>query len=102
MSQSLPPRRDNTLQGFTDQMESSASEIAEKLEPVRAAAKYEAENIGHAVSQRPVSCTICMQLFVVYKHCKLRDKCNGTEFESQSWYRLYSWCYGFSVFPDEL
>ncbi|PSN52989.1 Talin-1 [Blattella germanica] len=48
VSQSLPPRRDNTLQGFTDQMESSASEIAEKLEPVRAAAKFEAENIGHA------------------------------------------------------
>jgi hypothetical protein len=32
-------------------MESSAHEILEKLEPVRAAAKYEAENIGHAVSQ---------------------------------------------------
>jgi talin len=51
VSQSLPPRRDNTLQGFTDQMESSVNEILEKLEPVRAAAKYEAENIGHAVSQ---------------------------------------------------
>lgn len=51
VSQSLPSRRDNTLQGFTDQMESSASEIVEKLEPVRAAAKYEAENIGHAVNQ---------------------------------------------------
>jgi hypothetical protein len=50
VSQSLPPRRDNTLQGFTDQMDSSASEIAEKLEPVRSAAKFEAENIGHAVS----------------------------------------------------
>jgi hypothetical protein len=32
-------------------MESSANEIAEKLEPVRTAAKYEAENIGHAVSE---------------------------------------------------
>ncbi|KDR19212.1 Talin-1 [Zootermopsis nevadensis] len=51
VSQSLPQRRDNTLQGFTDQMESSANEIAEKLEPVRSAAKYEAENIGHAVNQ---------------------------------------------------
>ncbi|PNF41180.1 Talin-1 [Cryptotermes secundus] len=51
VSQSLPPRRDNTLQGFTDQMESSVNEILEKLEPVRAAAKFEAENIGHAVNQ---------------------------------------------------
>lgn len=50
VSQSLPARRDNTLQGFTDQMESSVNEISEKLEPLRHAAKYEAENIGHAVS----------------------------------------------------
>ncbi|CAG2063438.1 unnamed protein product, partial [Timema podura] len=49
VSQSLSPRRDNTLQGFTDQMESSATEISEKLEPLRSAAKYGAENIGHAV-----------------------------------------------------
>jgi len=80
VSQSLPARRDNTLQGFTDQMESSANEIAEKLEPVRAAAKYEAENIGHAVSQRPVSSVICMQLFVVYKHRKLWDRYSGTDY----------------------
>ncbi|XP_063237314.1 talin-1 isoform X2 [Bacillus rossius redtenbacheri] len=51
VSQSLPQRRDNTLQGFTDQMESSANEILEKVEPVRHAGKYEAENLGHAVSQ---------------------------------------------------
>nr|CAD7194456.1 unnamed protein product [Timema douglasi] len=51
VSQSLSPRRDNTLQGFTDQMESSATEISEKLEPLRGAAKYGAENIGHAVNQ---------------------------------------------------
>nr|CAD7426624.1 unnamed protein product [Timema monikensis] len=51
VSQSLSPRRDNTLQGFTDQMESSATEISEKLEPLRSAAKYGAENIGHAVNQ---------------------------------------------------
>lgn len=51
VSQSLPARRDNTLQGFTDQMESSVNEISEKLEPLRHAAKYEAENIGHAVTQ---------------------------------------------------
>lgn len=32
-------------------MESSASELREKLEPLRNAAKYEAENVGHAVNQ---------------------------------------------------
>ncbi|XP_029174483.1 talin-1 isoform X1 [Nylanderia fulva] len=51
VSQALLPRRENTVQGFTDQMESSASELREKLEPLRTAAKYEAENVGHAVNQ---------------------------------------------------
>ncbi|XP_032666465.1 talin-2 isoform X5 [Odontomachus brunneus] len=51
VSQALVPRRENTMQGFTDQMESSASELREKLEPLRTAAKYEAENVGHAVNQ---------------------------------------------------
>ncbi|XP_049847483.1 talin-1 isoform X1 [Schistocerca gregaria] len=51
VSQSLAPRRDNSLQGFTDQMSRSASEITDKLEPLRTAAKFGAENIGHAVNQ---------------------------------------------------
>ncbi|XP_018045187.1 PREDICTED: talin-1 isoform X3 [Atta colombica] len=51
VSQALMSRRENTVQGFTDQMESSASELREKLEPLRIAAKYEAENVGHAVNQ---------------------------------------------------
>ncbi|KAG7189022.1 hypothetical protein KM043_008615 [Ampulex compressa] len=56
VSQALVPRRENTVQGFTDQMESSASELREKLEPLRMAAKYEAENVGHAVSQTALYC----------------------------------------------
>ncbi|XP_076659922.1 talin_middle and talin-RS domain-containing protein rhea isoform X2 [Halictus rubicundus] len=56
VSQALTPRRENTVQGFTDQMESSASELREKLEPLRMAAKYEAENVGHAVSQVALYC----------------------------------------------
>ena len=56
VSQSLVPRRENTVQGFTDQMESSASELREKLEPLRNAAKYEAENVGHSVSQIALYC----------------------------------------------
>lgn len=51
VSQALMPRRENSLQGFTDQMENSASELKEKLEPLRMSAKYEAENVGHAVNQ---------------------------------------------------
>ncbi|XP_046743830.1 talin-1 isoform X2 [Diprion similis] len=51
VSQALVPRKENTVQGFTDQMESSANELREKLEPLRSAAKYGAEHVGHAVSQ---------------------------------------------------
>ena len=83
-------------------MESSASEIAEKLEPVRTAAKFEAENIGHAVSQRLFSSITRMQLCVVYQHWKLWDRYQGTEFESQSWYQFIHGLMVFSVFPDEL
>lgn len=32
-------------------MESSATEMLDKLEPLRAAAKFEAENLGHSVNQ---------------------------------------------------
>lgn len=51
LSQNLPPSRDNSLQGFAEQTDSAAAEISERLEPLRAAAKAEAENIGHAVSK---------------------------------------------------
>ncbi|XP_075218972.1 talin_middle and talin-RS domain-containing protein rhea isoform X1 [Lycorma delicatula] len=51
LSQSLPARRDNTLQGFAEQTESSAAEISDRLDPLRVAAKMEAENIGHTVKQ---------------------------------------------------
>ncbi|XP_051170651.1 talin-1 isoform X3 [Leptopilina boulardi] len=56
VSQSLIPHRENTMQGFTDQMESSASELREKLEPLRNAAKYEAENVGHSINQVALYC----------------------------------------------
>ncbi|XP_076285547.1 talin_middle and talin-RS domain-containing protein rhea isoform X2 [Lasioglossum baleicum] len=56
VSQALAPRRENTVQGFMDQMESSVNELREKLEPLRMAAKYEAENVGHTVSQVALYC----------------------------------------------
>ena len=47
--QSLQPHRENTLQGFTDQVQTSVNEISEKLNPLKIAAKSQAENVGHTV-----------------------------------------------------
>ncbi|CAH0698118.1 unnamed protein product [Spodoptera exigua] len=51
VGQELLPRKNNTLQGYTEQMENSATEMLERLEPLRVAANGEAENLGHAVVQ---------------------------------------------------
>lgn len=51
VNQSLPPRRDNTLKGFNEQLENTANEIRDKIPAIRSAAKAEAEKLGHAVSQ---------------------------------------------------
>lgn len=37
--------------GYCEQIENSATEMLERLEPLRAAAKSEAENLGHSVVQ---------------------------------------------------
>ncbi|KAL4712138.1 hypothetical protein ACJJTC_010999 [Scirpophaga incertulas] len=47
----LPPSTANTLQGYTEQIENSASEMLERLEPLRIAANGEAENLGHCAVQ---------------------------------------------------
>ncbi|XP_046974627.1 talin-1 isoform X4 [Vanessa cardui] len=47
----LQPRHVNTLQGYSEQIENSAAEMLERLEPLRVAARSEAENLGHAVTQ---------------------------------------------------
>ncbi|XP_045782663.1 talin-1 isoform X4 [Maniola jurtina] len=49
VGQELQPRQANTLQGYSEQMENSAAEMVERLEPLRVAARSEAENLGHAV-----------------------------------------------------
>lgn len=51
VSQSFTPRKGATLQGYSEQVEQAAGELLDKLEPVRHAAKHEAENIGHSVNQ---------------------------------------------------
>ncbi|XP_013176171.1 PREDICTED: talin-1 isoform X2 [Papilio xuthus] len=51
VGQELQPRQANTLQGYSEQIENAAAEMLERLEPLRLAARSEAENLGHAVVQ---------------------------------------------------
>lgn len=46
VSQSLTPRRSATLPIFSQQVERSAAGLFDTIEPLRQAAKYEAEKIG--------------------------------------------------------
>ncbi|KPJ17353.1 Talin-1 [Papilio machaon] len=43
--------RRNPQQGYSEQIENAAAEMLERLEPLRLAARSEAENLGHAVVQ---------------------------------------------------
>ncbi|XP_011503803.1 PREDICTED: talin-2 [Ceratosolen solmsi marchali] len=56
VSQTFLPRKENTSQGFIDQMANTICELHDKLEFLRNAAKSEAENIGHAVTQVVLYC----------------------------------------------
>jgi talin len=56
VSQTFVPQKENTSQGFIDQMDSTTCELLDKLEFLGNAAKYEAENIGHAVTQVVLYC----------------------------------------------
>lgn len=47
----LAPQRGATLRSFADTAHGSAAEVLESIEPLRIAAKSEAENIGHAVNR---------------------------------------------------
>lgn len=49
--QGLPKRQDNNLQGFTSQMLSASAQLLDKLEPIKSAAKCNAESLGHAVTE---------------------------------------------------
>ncbi|XP_055324815.1 talin-2 isoform X2 [Sitodiplosis mosellana] len=49
--QGLPKRQDNNLQGFTSQMLNASAELLDKLEPIKSAAKRNAESLGHAVTE---------------------------------------------------
>lgn len=51
ISQNLPIRKDNSLKGFNEQMENTAMEIREKIPDVQLAAKSDASQLGHAVTQ---------------------------------------------------
>lgn len=49
--QGLPKSLDNTLQGFTEHTLNSSAELLDKLEPIKLAAKMNAEHLGHAVGE---------------------------------------------------
>lgn len=51
VSQSLQPKRSATLPVYSQQVERSAAGLLDTIEPLRHAAKFEAENIGHAINQ---------------------------------------------------
>ncbi|XP_037872842.1 talin-1 isoform X5 [Bombyx mori] len=51
VAQELEPRKANTLQGYAEQIENCCTEMLERLEPLRVAARAEAENLGHCVRQ---------------------------------------------------
>ena len=49
-------KRGGTLQSANQQVARSAAELIDTIEPLRQAAKFEAENIGHTVNQLVSSC----------------------------------------------
>ncbi|CAH0550425.1 unnamed protein product [Brassicogethes aeneus] len=51
VSQTLTPKRSATLPVFSQQVERAAASLFDTIEPLRHAAKFEAENIGHSVNQ---------------------------------------------------
>lgn len=52
-AQGLAQRKDNNLQGSSGQTSKAAVELVDKLEPIRNAAKHNAEQLGHAVGEIP-------------------------------------------------
>lgn len=51
VSQTLAPRRGSSLPVYNQQVGRAAGELQDTIEPLRQAAKCEAENIGHYVNQ---------------------------------------------------
>lgn len=51
VSQTMVPRRGSSLPIYNQQVGRAASELQDTIEPLRHAAKFGAENIGHAVNQ---------------------------------------------------
>ncbi|XP_063702056.1 talin-2 isoform X1 [Culicoides brevitarsis] len=47
----IPPKRDNNIEGYTSMVLNATQELLEKIEPVKQAAKKNAESLGHAVNQ---------------------------------------------------
>lgn len=65
VSQTLVPRRGSSLPVYNQQVGRAAAELQDSIEPLRSAAKYEAENIGHTVTQMVISFDILYVIIVV-------------------------------------
>jgi len=50
LSQGLPAQSEGSLQSYQEMVINSARQLLEHIEPIRNAAKGEAENLGHLVS----------------------------------------------------
>ena len=50
MQQNLPARQEHSLAGFRDQLLNTIEQISDLIHPVTVAAKGEAENLGHSVT----------------------------------------------------
>lgn len=51
VSQSLKAHKGTSLHAYSQQVERAAGGLSDTVEPLRQAAKFEAENIGHGVNQ---------------------------------------------------
>lgn len=51
VSQSLKAHKGTSLHAYSQQVERAAAGLSDTVEPLRQAAKFEAENIGHGVNQ---------------------------------------------------
>lgn len=65
VSQSMSPRQGATLPVYSQQVERAAAGLFDTIEPLRHAAKREAEHIGHSVNQM-VSIPIFIRLLVTF------------------------------------
>lgn len=69
VSQSLTPRRSATLPVFNQQVERSAAGLSDTIEPLKLAAKFEAENIGWFYNKNKLFLNMLNTLLIYRPYC---------------------------------